>query len=51
MWNLCKPVEHSSQGEEWYEFRSKVQQVMMQPRATKVYVPGIDEVASDFIEK
>jgi hypothetical protein len=39
------------QGQEWYDFRSKVQQVMMQPRATKIYVPGIDEVARDFIDK
>lgn len=41
----------TSQGHEWYEFRSKVQQVLMQPRATKTYVPRIDEVACDFIDK
>lgn len=41
----------TTQGHEWYEFRSKVQQVLMQPRATKTYVPAIDEVACDLIDK
>ncbi|CRL03628.1 CLUMA_CG016420, isoform A [Clunio marinus] len=40
-----------TQGQEWYDFRTKVQQIMMQPRATKVYIPGIDGVACDFIKK
>lgn len=42
---------HCRQGQEWYEFRSKVQQVLMKPQTIKVYIPGIDKVARDFIEK
>lgn len=41
----------TSQGQEWYDFRSKVQQLLMQPKATKVYIPGIDSVTCEFIEK
>ncbi|KAJ4434894.1 hypothetical protein ANN_23465 [Periplaneta americana] len=38
-------------GEEWQKFRSKVNQTMMQPRATKLYTGQIDLVAEDFIER
>ena len=41
----------TTQGQEWYDFRSKVQQVLMQPRIAKTYIPGLDVVASDFIDK
>jgi hypothetical protein len=40
-----------SQGEEWQKFRSKVNQTVMQPRSTKLYVGPIDAVASDFIKR
>ena len=40
-----------SQGEEWQNFRSKVNRTMMQPRSTKLYVGPIDTVASDFIKR
>lgn len=40
-----------SQGEEWQQFRSKVNQPMMQPRSTKLYVEPIDDVAQDFITR
>jgi hypothetical protein len=40
-----------SQGEEWQNFRSKVNQTMMQPRSTKLYVGPIDAVASVFINR
>ncbi|XP_069671910.1 probable cytochrome P450 301a1, mitochondrial [Periplaneta americana] len=39
------------QGEEWQKFRSKVNQIMMQPRATKLYIGPIDSVADDFVER
>ncbi|CAG9800180.1 unnamed protein product [Chironomus riparius] len=35
----------------WHEFRTKVNQIMMQPRNVKMYIPVIDDVASDFIKK
>jgi len=41
----------SSQGEEWQNFRSKVNQTMMQHRSTKLYMGPIDAVASDFIKR
>nr|ARN17940.1 cytochrome P450-17 [Cephus cinctus] len=41
----------SSQGKDWHNFRSKVNQHMMQPRTIKPHVGQINEVAQDFIEK
>ena len=41
----------TSQGEEWWEFRHKVNPILMQPKATKVYVPKIDEISTDFVQK
>ncbi|XP_015600793.1 cytochrome P450 CYP12A2 [Cephus cinctus] len=41
----------TSQGEEWYNFRSKVNQHMMQPRTIKPHVGQVNEVVQDFIEK
>lgn len=41
----------SRQGQEWGDFRSKVNQIMMQPRNAKLYIPGIDEVSRDFMTK
>lgn len=41
----------TTQGEEWYNFRSKVNGVLMQPKVVKLYVPKIDEVAKDFIKQ
>lgn len=36
-----------SQGKEWQEFRTSVNQVMMQPRNTKQYVEPIDRVSQN----
>lgn len=41
----------TSQGEEWYDFRSKVNQPMMQPRTIKPHVSQIDQVSNDFIKR
>lgn len=41
----------SRQGKDWWDLRQKVNPVMMQPRATKVYVPKIDEISLDFVQK
>ncbi|KAJ9596905.1 hypothetical protein L9F63_012070 [Diploptera punctata] len=38
-------------GEEWHNFRTKVNQIMMQPRTTELYVGTIDAVVSDFIHR
>lgn len=40
-----------TQGEIWQKFRTKVNQVMMKPRSTKLYVGPIDAVAKDFIQR
>jgi hypothetical protein len=40
-----------SQGETWQKFRSKVNQIMMQPRSTKLYVGPIDSVANDLVKR
>ncbi|KAF7378859.1 hypothetical protein HZH66_015093 [Vespula vulgaris] len=36
-------------GESWYNFRSKVQQVMLQPRTAKMYVGSIEEASRSFL--
>ncbi|CAD7090139.1 unnamed protein product [Hermetia illucens] len=38
-----------SQGKKWGDFRSIVNPVLMQPKTTKLYIPIIDQVASDFL--
>ncbi|OXU32057.1 hypothetical protein TSAR_002862 [Trichomalopsis sarcophagae] len=40
-----------SQGEQWHQFRTKVNQPMMQPRTVRYHVAQIDQVADDFIAK
>ncbi|PSN38977.1 putative cytochrome P450 301a1 [Blattella germanica] len=38
-------------GESWYNFRTKVQQPMLQPRTAKLYVKPIEETAKAFINR
>lgn len=37
-------------GEKWFNVRSKVNPIMAQPRAVKMYVEKIDEVVRDFVD-
>ncbi|XP_034248197.1 probable cytochrome P450 12a4, mitochondrial [Thrips palmi] len=39
------------QGKEWQDFRTAVNQVMMQPRNTKQYVLPIDRVSQEFVDR
>ncbi|KAG8035300.1 hypothetical protein G9C98_006746 [Cotesia typhae] len=41
----------ASHGESWYQFRSKVQQIMLQPRIVSLYVNAIEESSLDFIKR
>lgn len=41
----------SSDGEEWQKLRSIVNPILMQPRVVSHYIPHMDSVANDFIEK
>ncbi|XP_046996455.1 probable cytochrome P450 301a1, mitochondrial [Schistocerca americana] len=41
----------ATQEEEWYDFRRKVNQAMLQPRSAKLYVGPIDQVAEDFVNR
>jgi cytochrome P450 family 49 subfamily A len=38
-------------GENWYKFRTKVQQTMLQPRTAKLYVKPIEETANAFVKR
>ncbi|KAK6626345.1 hypothetical protein RUM43_006656 [Polyplax serrata] len=38
-------------GQNWYNFRTKVQQPMLQPRTAKLYVNTIEETAEAFIQR
>ncbi|XP_069679419.1 probable cytochrome P450 301a1, mitochondrial [Periplaneta americana] len=38
-------------GEKWYNFRTKVQQAMLQPRTAKLYIKPIEETAVAFVER
>uniref|UniRef100_A0A8D9A7N3 Probable cytochrome P450 301a1, mitochondrial n=1 Tax=Cacopsylla melanoneura TaxID=428564 RepID=A0A8D9A7N3_9HEMI len=38
-------------GQQWYDFRSKVQQPMLQPRVAKLYVKPIEETAVAFVDR
>lgn len=38
-------------GESWYNFRSKVQQVMLQPRTAKLYVGAVQEASEAFLKR
>lgn len=38
-------------GEKWYEFRSKVQQPMLQPRTAKFYIGAIEDTATSFVNR
>jgi len=39
----------TTQGEDWYQFRSKVQQPMMRPKSALRYAKDLDEIADEFI--
>lgn len=41
----------SDQGETWYKMRSTVNPIMMLPNIVKAYIPDVDNVASDFVQK
>ncbi|GAB1867130.1 hypothetical protein CAJAP_08209 [Camponotus japonicus] len=41
----------TSQGKAWYDFRSKINPHMMQPRAITPHIAQISQVADEFVEK
>lgn len=41
----------SEQGEPWFQARSKINPVMLQPKTVKMYVEKVDSVALDFLRK
>lgn len=41
----------SENGEKWFEARSKVNPVFLQPKTVKMYVEKVDEVTKDFIDQ
>lgn len=40
-----------SQGKAWGEFRSAVNPTMIQPKTIKIYIPTIDTVVNDFVDR
>lgn len=41
----------SEDGERWHELRSKVNPIMLKPNIVKRYIPSIDIVTTDFIQR
>ncbi|XP_028042906.1 cytochrome P450 CYP12A2-like isoform X2 [Bombyx mandarina] len=41
----------NAQGPEWREFRTKVNPALLLPKLVKLYAPGIDEIAQDFVHR
>lgn len=37
-------------GEDWYNFRTVVNPILMQPETVKQYAESIDEVSNDFLD-
>ncbi|KAL1505575.1 hypothetical protein ABEB36_005109 [Hypothenemus hampei] len=38
-------------GEQWQQFRSKVNQIMLQPRSAKIYTEVISDIADEFVQR
>lgn len=49
--NFSDWSEFYRHGENWQNFRSKVQQVLLQPRVAKQYIKPIEETAMAFLER
>lgn len=41
----------TEQGDIWADQRSKVNPIMLMPKTVKKYIPGVEDVALDFIER
>ncbi|CAH1797213.1 unnamed protein product [Owenia fusiformis] len=41
----------SAQGEEWYKYRKVVNKKMLRPKEVMEYIPGMDEVATEFSQR
>ncbi|XP_011299702.1 probable cytochrome P450 49a1 isoform X4 [Fopius arisanus] len=48
--NACSGVI-ATHGEGWYQFRTKVQQVMLQPRIANMYIGNIEEASIAFLKR
>ena len=51
MTNQGAPGLLTTKGEDWYQFRSKVQQPMLRPKSTLRYTPELETIAQEFIDK
>ena len=40
-----------AQGEDWWKMRSKTQQSMLKPKTINNYLPAINEIGDDFINR
>lgn len=41
----------TSEGDQWYNFRTKVQQPMLRPKSTLRYTPDLESIAEEFISQ
>jgi cytochrome P450 family 12 len=41
----------TDQGERWYKTRKILNPIMMKPQTVKQYIPAVDEISKEFIQK
>jgi len=44
-------LSNSRNGEEWWRVRSEVEEIMMKPKNIVYYLPEVDNIALEFVQR